>query len=224
MYTYKGRNWQDEADLLEAGLCPIGGADEAGRGSLAGPVVVASVVFEEGNIVGGLKDSKALSASRREALYNEILSTAASVSITASTNDEIDSINIYEATKKCILRSVTNHSVAPLLVFVDGVFNFDDSFPTPLICVPGGDGAHIFEISDKGKKVLVGHHFPSIAAASIVAKVFRDLVMVEYDQEYPGYGFAAHKGYGTKMHLEALSKLGPTRIHRTSFGPVKRML
>jgi len=220
MYTYEGRTWKDEADISALGIHPIAGVDEVGRGALLGPVLVAAVSFPPETSVVGLADSKKLSQKRREALYQEIMEKALSVSFVTATNTIIDEVNIYQATKKCVLTAIANMSVSPEFVFVDGLFDFDGSSEVPLICVPGGDGAHIYDETGKRKK-LSGHHFPSIAAASIVAKVTRDRMMVEYSKLYPEYGLESNKGYGTKAHMEALHKYGPCDIHRFSFAPVQ---
>jgi len=220
MYTYEGRVWRDEADILGAGIYPIAGADEVGRGCLSGPVLVAAVSFPPDTTVVGLADSKKLSAGRRETLYTEITEKAAAVSFSLATNRTIDELNIYRATKKCVLSALANLAVPPSFVFVDGQFNFDDSADYPIICVPGGDSAQIYDESGLRRK-LVGHHFPSIAAASIVAKVTRDRMMVEYAEIYPQYGFESNKGYGTAQHMAALKKYGPCDIHRFSFAPVR---
>lgn len=219
MYRYDNKTWLDEADVLEAGLHPIAGVDEVGRGGLAGAVLVAAVSFPNGVSVKGLADSKKLSQKRREELYQEILEKALSVSFVAASNQKIDEVNIYQATKQCVISAIGNLSVEPAFVYVDGLFDFDPGYHIPITCVPGGDGAHIYDETGKKKK-LVGHHFPSIAAASIVAKVTRDRMMVEYANIYPEYGFESNKGYGTKYHMDALAKYGPCDIHRMSFAPV----
>ncbi|MBC8745844.1 ribonuclease HII [Paraburkholderia sp. WC7.3g] len=179
------------------------GVDEAGRGPLAGPVVAAAVIFNPAKpMIRGLDDSKVLSALKREALYDKIVERALAYCIASATVEEIDSLNILHATMLAMKRAVEGLSVVPTLVKVDG-----NRCPTLSIrseAVIGGDA-------------LV----KSISAASILAKVARDRMLVELHQTYPMYGFDAHAGYGTPQHLAALREHGPCEHHRRSFGPVR---
>ena len=174
------------------------GIDEAGRGPLAGPVCAAAVILPEEYDLPGLNDSKKLSPKAREALYDRILETAVSWGIGWADEREIDEINILQATFRAMGRAFGGLDRTPDTAFVDG--NRDPGLPVPARLVVGGDGK-----------------YDCIAAASILAKVSRDRLMLEYDRQYPGYGFAKHKGYGTKAHYAALAELGPCPIHRLSF-------
>jgi len=218
MYTRREKAWYDERELREAGFSRIAGVDEAGRGALAGAVVAACVMLHVGHSIKGLKDSKKLSPKRRELLYQEIMEQSISVSIARASNVEVDKINIYEATKKCVYTSILNMKVPPEFVIVDGEFTLDN-LAIPYLSVHGADGAEIYGFVDSKKK-LVGHHYENVAAASIIAKVYRDSLMVTFDGIFPGYGFKKHKGYGTSAHRDALAKLGPCQIHRRSFNGV----
>lgn len=183
----------------------MAGVDEAGRGPLAGPVVAAAVILDPAHPIDGLDDSKRLAAPRREALYDEISQRAQAVAVAAVEPDEIDALNILGATLAAMQRAVAGLVPGPTRVLVDG-----DRCPelaVPARALIGGDALE-----------------PAIAAASIVAKVERDRLMVALDARFPGYGFAAHKGYTTPMHLEALLRLGPCRLHRRSFAPVRLAL
>lgn len=179
----------------------IAGVDEAGRGPLAGPVVAAAVVLCEGGIAG-LADSKALSAARRETLF-ETISMRCLVGIGQASVAEIDRLNILAATMLAMARAVAALGLDPSEVLVDG--NRCPDWRWRARAIIGGDAIE-----------------PAISAASIIAKVTRDRLMIEADGTYPGYGFARHKGYGTPQHLAALRQLGPSPIHRTSFAPVAR--
>ena len=182
----------------------IAGVDEVGRGPLAGDVVAAAVIL--GDLPpAGLTDSKALSPGQRERLAETIRSEAVSWSLGRATVAEIDDLNILQASLLAMRRAVEALSVQPSLVLVDG--NHLPKWPYEARAIVKGD---LIE--------------PAISAASIVAKVTRDSEMVSLDEQYPGYGFAAHKGYPTKAHLAALASLGVSPIHRRSFGPVKRLL
>ena len=183
----------------------IAGVDEVGRGPLAGPVVTAAVILDPNNPIVGLMDSKTLSEAKREALFPEIKAKALAWAIGRCEVAEIDQHNILQATMIAMQRAVAALKIAPDKVLVDG--NRAPDFGCPAEAIIKGDQSE-----------------PSISAASILAKVTRDREMVEMDARYPGYGFAKHKGYPTKEHLEALQKLGVTEIHRRSFGPVKRVL
>ena len=180
------------------------GVDEAGRGPLAGPVVAAAVILDPARPIPGLDDSKLLSPQRREALDAEIRARAAGWAIARVDVDVIDAINVLEATMQAMREAVSRLDPAPELVLVDG--NRCPDLPCPARAVVGGDAS-----------------VAAIGAASILAKVARDREMVEMDRRYPGYGFARHKGYGTRAHRRALLRLGPSPIHRRSFAPVKSM-
>ena len=181
------------------------GVDEAGRGPLAGPVVAAAVILDPARPIPGLGDSKLLSPQRREALDAEIRARAAGWAIARVDVDVIDAINILEATMQAMREAVTRLDPAPERVLVDG--NRCPDLPCPVRAIVGGDAS-----------------VAAIGAASILAKVARDREMVEMDRRYPGYGFARHKGYGTRAHREALFRLGPSPIHRRSFAPVRSAL
>ncbi|MGD8484003.1 MAG: ribonuclease HII [Thioalkalispiraceae bacterium] len=183
----------------------IAGVDEVGRGPLAGPVVTAAVILDPGNPVEGLADSKKLSEKHRELLAEEIKAKAIAWAIGRAEVAEIDQVNILQATMQAMQRAVQKLNIAPDFVLVDG--NRCPPFHCPVETVIKGD-ARVAEIS----------------AASILAKTTRDREMVELDARYPGYGLAKHKGYPTKLHLQALQELGITDIHRRSFGPVKHLI
>ncbi len=183
----------------------MAGVDEAGRGPLMGPVVAAAVILDELNPIQGLADSKKLTALKREKLYDEIRAKALCHSIAMATAEEIDQINILQATMLAMKRAVEGLRLKPNKVLVDG-----NRLPTLVIlseAIVGGDA-------------LV----PSISAASILAKVYRDRWCAEFHLEYPQYGFADHKGYGTAVHLAALREHGACPQHRKSFGPVAEVL
>lgn len=182
----------------------LAGVDEAGRGPLAGPVVAAAVILDQP--IAGLNDSKKLSANKREALAIIIRQQARSFGLGQASPEEIDRLNIHHATLLAMSRALQELNVSPTEIAVDGKFVPECSVPAQAIV--GGDG-----------KVA------EISAASILAKTTRDALLVQMDSEYPGYGFAQHKGYPTRAHLESLQRLGPCRHHRQSFGPVaQRML
>ncbi len=183
----------------------IAGVDEAGRGCLAGPVVAAAVVLPVGFKIDGLRDSKVLSTRRREALFEKLLGRPdISWGIGVCTEEEIFSMNILRASQEAMRRAVRALPKLPDHALVDGL-SFAP-FPTPMTSVIRGDSICC-----------------SIAAASILAKVTRDRLMIELDTTYPGYGFARNKGYGTSAHLSALKNLGPCPAHRVAFTPVRRM-
>ena len=186
-----------------AGL--VAGVDEAGRGPLAGPVVAAAVILDERHPIKGLADSKKLTALRRERLFDEIRAKALCCSIAEASVEEIDRLNILQATLLAMRRAVAGLRLKPNKVLVDG-----NRLPTLEVlaeAIVGGDA-------------LV----PAISAASILAKVHRDRWCLTLDQQYPQYGFAQHKGYGTAAHLAALRAHGPCAQHRTSFRPVAELL
>ena len=195
--------WQIENELYDSGYTCICGTDEAGRGPLAGPVYAAAVILPRGLEIPGLNDSKKLSEKKRDKLFDEICEKALAFSIASASNEEIDEINILEAAMLAMRRAVEGLSLAPDLVLVDG--NRD---PHPFY-----KGAPV-----ESRTVVKGDaQCADIAAASILAKVSRDRVMLEMAKLYPGYGFEQHKGYPTRAHYEALAKLGPCPIHRRSF-------
>ena len=181
------------------------GTDEAGRGALAGDVVAAAVILDPAISLNGLNDSKKLTPARREACFKHILGNCLSFAVGRASAEEIDRLNILQASLLAMHRTVRQLAIQPDFVYVDG--NFLPQWPYPSEAVTGGDGC-----------------IRSIAAASILAKVTRDREMAALDREYPGYGFARHKGYPTKEHLDALSRLGPSPIHRRTFGPVAELL
>ena len=182
----------------------IAGVDEVGRGPLAGDVVAAAVIFGD-SVPAGVTDSKKLTAKRREQLAVAIKSSARAWCVARASVAEIDSLNILQASLLAMHRAVDGLSLAPEFVLVDG--------------------NHLPRWSYEARAVIKGDlSQPAISAASIVAKVTRDSEMVILDDLYPGYGFAAHKGYPTKAHLAALASLGVSPVHRQSFGPVKRLL
>jgi ribonuclease HII len=183
----------------------VAGVDEVGRGPLAGPVVTAAVILDPDHPIDGLMDSKKLSEKRREELSVLIKENSLAWSIGRAEVEEIDEINILQATMLAMQRAVSGLSPAPKHALIDG-----NRCPQ-LICTA--------EAIIKGDGIV-----PAISAASIIAKVSRDNEMVELDALYPGYGLAGHKGYPTKAHRDALIELGVTPIHRRSFGPVKRAL
>ena len=196
-----------EKKLISSGHEIIAGVDEAGRGPLAGPVVAAAVILPKNFESVELDDSKKLSSARREKIYNNITSPDSNVIYAYSIVDEglIDKINILRATHKAMAQAVLNLSIKPSFVIIDGMPVKD--FLLPNDSIVKGDSKSL-----------------SIAAASIIAKVERDKLMLKYSKLYPEYKFEKHKGYGTKAHLEALNKFGPCNIHRKSFAPVKKFL
>ena len=193
-----------EAPAADAVLRFIAGVDEAGRGPLAGPVAVAAVILDPSKPrIRGLDDSKKLTHAKREALYEKIIERALSYSIVMVMSDEIDRINIFQATMTGMSRALAGLTPSAHEAWIDG-----NALPRDLPCA--------------GRAIIGGDALePAISAASILAKVTRDRWMVELDREHPGYGFAEHKGYGTPAHLAALQRLGPCPHHRRSFAPVK---
>lgn len=197
--------WQTEQTLYEKGYKFIAGTDEAGRGPLAGPVVAASVILPKNFNVLGITDSKQLKADQREYFFNLIKEESIAYSIYSIDNKVIDQINILEATKRSMEKSILKLKQKPDFTLIDAVALDNPSIVSKSII--------------KGDEKSI-----SIAAASILAKVFRDKKMTEIAQEFPAYGFETHKGYGTKAHLAALERFGPTPYHRRSFAPVKKYL
>lgn len=193
-----------EAPAADAVLRFIAGVDEAGRGPLAGPVAVAAVILDPSRPrIRGLDDSKKLTHAKREALYEKIVERALSYSIVMVMSDEIDRINIFQATMTGMCRALAGLTPSAHEAWIDG-----NALPRDLPCA--------------GRAIIGGDALePAISAASILAKVTRDRWMVELDRAHPGYGFAEHKGYGTPAHLAALQRLGPCPHHRRSFAPVK---
>jgi ribonuclease HII len=180
----------------------VAGVDEAGRGPLAGPVVAAAVILDPRYPIVGLDDSKKLTAKRREKLYDEIMDKALCVSVTEASIEEIDRLNILQATMLAMQRAVLGLRLPPAKVLIDG--NRVPVLPMLTEAIIGGDA-------------LV----PSISAASILAKVTRDRWCEQVDLDYPDFGFAKHKGYGTAQHITALRLHGATPLHRRSFAPVR---
>ena len=191
-------NTEYEEKMSAKGFKLIAGVDEVGRGPLAGPVCCACVIMPLDNIIPGVDDSKKVSEKKREQLFELIKEKAICYNIEFVDEKTIDSINILQATKVCMANAINNMAVMPDIVLVDAVKGLDTTVPTlPII---HGDALSY-----------------NIAAASILAKVTRDRLMVELSTKYPEYGLEKHKGYGTKLHIEALKKYGPTPIHRKSF-------
>lgn len=201
-----------EEKLFKKGYKNIVGVDEAGRGPLAGPVVAAAVVFNNDKIIvrklieTGVRDSKTLSFKKREFLYDIIIENCSDWSVGIVSEEIIDKINILEASLLAMKTAIEKLHVEPDFLLVDGKHTIKN-YPASQIAIPSAD-QNIF----------------SVSAASIIAKVTRDRMLVDFDKKYPGYGFAKHKGYGTKLHLEMLAKMGPCKIHRKSFGPVKKLI
>ncbi|MEP7185615.1 MAG: ribonuclease HII [Rhodanobacter sp.] len=184
----------------------VAGVDEAGRGPLAGPVAVAAVILDPARPIAGLDDSKKLSEARREALYPKIIERALAYSIVLVERDEIDRLNIFQATMIGMSRAVIGLMPTADEVLIDGN-KLPRDLPCPGRAIVGGDALE-----------------PAISAASILAKVTRDRLMVVMDSVHPGYGFALHKGYPTPAHLASLQRLGPCSQHRRSFAPVRVLL
>lgn len=193
-----------EKRLSRAGYVNVAGVDEAGRGPLAGPVVACAVILKDTKFREKIDDSKKLSARQRERVYREILDKSI-VGVGIVDEKTIDEINIYRATIKAMQEALRSLQVEPDYVLVDGRMRLTTA--CPIKCIIGGDSKSM-----------------SIAAASIIAKVTRDKIMLEYHQEYPHYGFARHKGYPTRSHKLALKDRGPSPIHRTTFKPVREVL
>lgn len=187
-----------ESEFSEKGYKVICGCDEAGRGPLAGPVVAAAVVLPMGLVIEGLNDSKKLTEKKREALFEIIKTEALAYSISSASVEEIEEINILNASMLAMKRAVDSLSVKADLALIDG--NIARGFDIDAVPVIKGDAKS-----------------PSIAAASILAKVTRDRMLYEYDKLYPEYGFAKHKGYSTKLHMDKIRELGVLPIHRRDF-------
>ncbi len=193
-----------EHEYAEKGIKLVCGVDEAGRGPLAGPVVAACVVFDTACEYPDANDSKKLSEKQREKLYDKILSSCKAYGIGMSNNNVIDDINILQATYRAMREAVANAEKM-----------LGEQIPVALV-----DHVHIPELPDRIEQCSITHGDAlsvSIGAASIIAKVTRDRLMIKYAEEYPGYGFEKHKGYGTKLHYSAIEEQGMTPIHRRSF-------
>ena len=188
-----------EKELYDKGFEYICGIDEAGRGPLAGPVVVAGVIMPKDSMIEGVNDSKKVSEKKREKLYDMIIEEAISYSVAIIGQDVIDEINILNATKQGVTKVVEELDVKPNLILVDALTHINTK-GIPYDSIIKGDAKCY-----------------NIAAASILAKVTRDRIMREWDEIYPQYGFINHKGYGTAKHIQALKEYGPCPIHRKSF-------
>lgn len=190
---------QDESKLYSEKVEFIAGIDEAGRGPLAGPVVVGIVILPKDSMIEGVNDSKKVSEKKREKVYEEIIKEAIDWGVGICDQNEIDDINILQATKLALTRAIESLKTKPDLILVDALTNIDTK-GIPYRSIIKGDAKEY-----------------SIAAASIIAKVTRDRMMYEYDKIYPQYGFAGHKGYGTAKHIAAIKENGPCIIHRKTF-------
>ena len=196
-----------EQSLISAGLAPIAGVDEAGRGACAGPLVIASVILKDLNSpkLSSLRDSKELSEQQRESLFPIIYEAALSISIIEVSPSDIDKRGVHAANLDGMRRAVQGLNVRPNYVLTDGYAI--EGLVTPSLAIWKGDQVA-----------------PSISAASIIAKVTRDRIMVELDGKYPGYGLAKHKGYITELHTKALEKLGVSDIHRKSYSNIAKLI
>ncbi len=204
--SHSGRNddiWGFDERIRREGYRRIAGVDEVGRGCLAGPVVAAAVVLPHEFKDGRIRDSKQLSASARELLFDVITKNAVSYGVGVVPPETIDSINILRAALLAMAKAVQKLNEPPDIVLVDGNQRMPGAVQQ--VTVKGGDNKSL-----------------SIASASIIAKVYRDRIMRELDTEYPEYGFASNKGYGTRSHVSALNRFGPCPVHRRSFAPVRR--
>ncbi|WP_435798914.1 ribonuclease HII [Peribacillus asahii] len=195
---------QYERELRKQGFALIAGIDEVGRGPLAGPVVASAVMLPETFYLPGLNDSKKIPEIKRELFYETIMQEAIAVGIGIVDNEEIDAINIYQATKKAMITAISELREQPNHLLIDAM---ELEVDIPQYSIIKGDAKSI-----------------SISAASIIAKVTRDRMMKEYAKQYPEYGFEHNMGYGTSVHLEALSRYGLTPWHRKSFSPIKEMI
>ena len=184
---------------------PVCGVDEAGRGPWAGPVSAAAVILDPNDLPAGIDDSKALNAARRDTLEVEIKARALAWGVGFASVEEIHELNILHATGLAMCRAIEQLAVKPVAALVDGNYRF--RLPCEIQTVVGGDGLSL-----------------SIAAASILAKTARDRLMIDLDAQYPGYGFASHKGYNAPVHQAALKSLGPCPAHRRSWSPIRALL
>ena len=187
-----------EEGLYSKGYNFVCGVDEAGRGPLCGPVVAAAVILKKDDKIEGVNDSKKLSEKKREEVYEKIMENAIAVGVGMSDVDVIEEVNILNATKMAMKQAIDNLKQQPDYVLIDGNQMIDIKF----------DGQTVVHGDAKSE---------SIAAASIIAKVTRDRMLIQWDKEYPEYGFAKHKGYGTKAHIQEIEKYGLTPLHRPSF-------
>ncbi len=192
-------DYEFEKAAVNSGFSCICGVDEAGRGPLAGPVCAAAVILPEGAVIEGLDDSKKLTEKKREKLYDIIKTTAVAYSVAYGTLEEIETVNILEATYLAMNRAIEGLSVKPDFALIDGN-RVPRGIKIPCETIVKGDSKSM-----------------SVAAASVLAKVTRDRLMLEYDKKYPVYNFKKHKGYGTKEHTELIKQYGPCEIHRLSF-------
>ncbi len=190
-------NLEYERKYINSGYRFVAGVDEVGRGPLAGPVVCCAVIMPMNDIIEGVTDSKKLSEKKREELAKIIKEKAISINVFEVSQEEIDKINILNAVKKCMTEAVNGLDVKPDITLVDGV---DTNLPIKAEYIIKGDF----------KSYTIG-------CASIVAKVYRDNLMVELSKEYPEYGFEKHKGYGTKVHIDKIKEIGPCKLHRKTF-------
>ena len=190
---------KDEEKLHSNGVKLIAGIDEAGRGPLAGPVVIGIAIMPENSMIEGVNDSKKVSEKKREKLYDLITQEAIAWNVGIADQNEIDEINILNATKLALTRAIDGLKIKPDLILVDALTNIN-TLGIPYKSIIKGDAKEY-----------------SIAAASILAKVTRDRMMREYDEIYPQYGFSGHKGYGTAKHIAAIKEYGPCILHRKSF-------
>ena len=198
MYDYEGM-------FYDQGMYHVAGVDEVGRGPIAGPVTVAAVILPPMTLIPGLNDSKKLTEEKREALYDIIMKEAVAVSCISYGPEKIDELNIYEATRQAMYEAIRTLSVPAEAVVADAMKLPDLTIPVESIVKGDSKSANI-------------------AAASIIAKVTRDKIMANYDQEFPGYDFSQNAGYGTAKHLEGIEKHGVSPIHRTSFEPIKTIV
>lgn len=192
-------DYEFEKAAVNSGFSCICGVDEAGRGPLAGPVCAAAVILPEGAVIAGLDDSKKLTEKKREKLYDIIKQTAVAYSVAYGTLEEIETVNILEATYLAMNRAIEGLNVKPDFALIDGN-RVPRGIKIPCETIVKGDSKSM-----------------SVAAASVLAKVTRDRLMLEYDKKYPEYNFKKHKGYGTKEHTELIKQYGPCEIHRLSF-------
>ena len=192
-------DYEFEKAAINSGFSCICGVDEAGRGPLAGPVCAAAVILPEGAVIEGLDDSKKLTEKKREGLYDIIKETAVAYSVAYGTLEEIETVNILEATYLAMNRAIEGLNVKPDFALIDGN-RVPREIKIPCETIVKGDSKSM-----------------SVAAASVLAKVTRDRLMLEYDKKYPEYNFKKHKGYGTKEHTELIKQYGPCEIHRLSF-------
>jgi len=200
-------NWQYEKNLIKEGLTYIGGVDEVGRGPLIGPVVAACCVLPHDFKLDGLTDSKKISEKKRNIFYEYIINNCIAYAVGIVPPKKIDEINIYEASREAMMEAINKVRKKINLEYV-----LVDAMPLPNLDIP-----HLPIIKGDLKSI-------SISAASVIAKVVRDNMMIELDKKYPNYGFAKHKGYPTKVHIEAINKYGLIEGYRESYGPVKEVL